>query len=285
MPAHSSGFAVSHSSTPGRPETRLTCIEATQDQPEALASEAGALEELHSDLTTSLSRTFAKLRKRCQEVDPITQKTLYGDAMKARVAEAFSRYSSLLQRVVELKNGPMEKACHDADNVRLAAESQARLAREEAAAARERQQEEAAQAQAAANAAETRRLEMEANQRALLHREAALAREKKKKERDEREQAADHAWAEARAEDAALIDSILPGARGAEEALINLRNACGGEATKAYKEAVAVSSGGRAEGGGTSPFFRCAPLQKLQAPCKLFFLAIFSRLWPYMSVI
>jgi len=210
------------------------------NQPHALATEADALESLHTELTTSMSQTFAKLQKRCQDVDPITQKPMYGETQQKKVTEAYKLYASLLSRTVALRAGPMDTARRHAEAARKAAEAQAKQAEAEAVAAQARQREEAAKAQQEAQAAEARRIALEAKQRAALSSDAARARENKKREREQREEAAARKWAEARAQDVALMASIPKGVVGAEEALTLLREACGGKATKPYKEAVAV---------------------------------------------
>ncbi|KAM3572650.1 hypothetical protein VYU27_005337 [Nannochloropsis oceanica] len=222
-------------------DAKLTAIEAlAPDQPSALASEADALENLHTELTTSMSQTFAKLQKRCQDVDPITQKPIYGETQQKKVTEAYKLYTALLSRVVALRAGPMDMACRQAEAARKAEEMQGEKAQEEAATAQARQQEEVAKAQQEAQAAEARRLAFEANQRAALSSDAARAREDKKRMRKQNEEAAARKWAEARAEDVALVASIPKGVVGAEAGLSLLRGVCGGEATKSYKEAVAA---------------------------------------------
>jgi len=232
-------LVLCNSTTPQ--DAKLTAIEAlAPDQPSALASEADALENLHTELTTSMSQTFAKLQKRCQDVDPITQKPIYGETQQKKVTEAYKLYTALLSRVVALRAGPMDMACRQAEAARKAEEMQGEKAQEEAATAQARQQEEVAKAQQEAQAAEARRLALEANQRAALSRDAARAREDKKRMRKQNEEAAARKWAEARAEDVALVASIPKGVVGAEAGLSLLRGVCGGEATKSYKEAVAV---------------------------------------------
>ncbi len=210
------------------------------DQPYALASEADALENLHTELTTSMSQTFAKLQKRCQDVDPITQKPIYGETQQKKVTEAYKLYTSLLSRIVALRAGPMDNACRQAEAARKVEEMQKKKAHEEAATAQAQQQEEATKAQQQAQAAEARRLALEANQRAALSSNAARARKDKKREREQKEEAAARKWAEARAQDVALMASIPKGVVGAEAGFSLLREACGGEASKSYKEAVAV---------------------------------------------
>jgi len=211
------------------------------DHPHALATEADTLENLHTELTTFMSQTFAKLQKRCQDVDPITQKPIYGEAQQKKVTEAYKLYTSLLSRTVALRAGPMDTARRHAEAARKAAEAQAKQAQTEAAAAQVRQRDEAANAQQEAQAAEARRVALEAKQRAALSSDAARARENKKREREQREEAAARKWAEARGQDVALMASIPKGVVGAEAGLALLKEACGGETSKPYKEAVAVS--------------------------------------------
>ncbi len=207
---------------------------------ERLAAEATQLDTLHTALSTDLAKQFAKFQRRCHEIDPVTNKTVYGEAMQTKVKEQFKRYEALLERTVALQTGPMDVALKHVQIAQQAANAEARRAAEAARVAAAKAQEDAAQQQAAEAAEQARRQQEEQAWLAALGQEAAKTKEQKKRQKEEQRVAAAQAWAEARQEDDALMQSVAPGLPGAEAGLAQLRQACGGEAAKPYKEAVAA---------------------------------------------
>lgn len=68
-----------------------------------MALEGPKLDGVQEALATELAQGMARFQQRCVHVDPVTNKTVYGDNMKKKVGEAYKRYETLVARVNALR--------------------------------------------------------------------------------------------------------------------------------------------------------------------------------------